>query len=85
MASYFLGPGRRADVSSRLTGMLRWGSSLSFLGPFTVRMPSEEREEVMVRGSTSAGILYFLLNSRAMEPCWSFGGGGKAEKAVQAQ
>lgn len=66
-----------------MTGMLRCGSSLSFLGPLTVRMPSEEREEVMVRGSTSAGILYFLLNSRATEPCLSFG--GEAEKAVQRQ
>lgn len=62
-------------------GMVRSGSSVGFLGPFTVRTPSEEREEVMERGSTSAGILYFLLNSLAMKPCSSLldsaGGGGR--------
>lgn len=61
-----------AGFSSRVIGILRSGTSLCFLGALTVRTPSRESDEVMVRGSTSAGILYFLLNSLAIKPCSSF-------------
>lgn len=55
-----------------MMGIVRSGASLCFLGALTVRTPSRESDEVMVRGSTSSGILYFLLNSLAIKPCSSF-------------
>ena len=61
-----------AGFSSRVIGIERSGTSLCFLGALTVRTPSRESDEVMVRGSTSSGILYFLLNSLAIKPCSSF-------------
>lgn len=68
---YFLWAPAMAGLSSRVMGMVRSGTSLCLRGALTVSTPSSERDDVMVSGSTSSGIRYFLLNSLAMKPCSS--------------
>lgn len=68
---YFLWAPAMAGLSSRVMGMLRSGTSLCLRGALTVSTPSRDSDDVMVSGSTSSGMRYFLLNSLAMKPCSS--------------
>lgn len=59
-----------ADFSSRVMVIERSGASEGLRGAMTVRTPSEERDDVMLAGSTPDGTRYFRRNSRETYP-WS--------------
>lgn len=66
---FFCGPDT-TDLSSRVMVIERSGVSEGLQGAVMVRTPSEERDDVMLAGSTPAGTRYFRRNSRETNP-WS--------------